>query len=78
MRLPFSNSGRFSKLHAQPFSAVTVLVATVTPLAFRWTVMDSGRTPSWLLPSTQVLEPLTEMTEGVCLLVTVRPLAVAV
>ena len=45
------------------------------PFFSRLMVMDSGRAPSWLPLSFQVLEPLTETTSVSWVLVMVKPSA---
>ena len=78
--LPSLYFGRPLKLYFQlPFpSAFTSAVFTCVPSASRLTMIFSGRFPSRLFASSQVLVPATSIISGVYLFVISKPLMVGV
>ena len=69
---------RSEKVCFQPSFAVTVASSTFSPSASRFTLIDSGRTPSWSLLSSQTLVTATLVFSGVWVLVMVKPSAFVV
>ena len=67
--------GRSLNSHFHPSSSVTFTAfsSSSVPSAYRRMVIEPGRFPSWLFPSSQVLLPDMSTVSGSCLLVTVNP-----
>ena len=68
----------FLNSYFQSFAFVAVVVATFVPLANKFTVIDSGRFPSWSLLSFHTLVPVTSIVSGVCVFVIVVPSTIVV
>ena len=62
--LPSLYFGKSVNEYFHPSASVTIFVSTTSPSANKLTVIDSGRLPSWLSASFQVLAPLTSVVSG--------------